>query len=128
VTNPPCTANSLSWQLGQLCPDCGHHATAHPGAGGTTACATCEQQTATHRLNQRIDDLDLLLAVIREHEQTWNTANEELEERLTEVRRQMDDLRGRALRDLNAPLPRAAASPPGGWHPATHQPIGMIRP
>ena len=127
MTNPPCTANSLSWQLGQMCPTCGHSGFLHPGGGGTTACATCEQQTATHRLNDRIDELDKLLEVIREHEQTWNTANEELEERLTEVRRQMDDLRTRAPRDLKAPDPRAAASPPGGWHPATHPPVGMIR-
>ena len=124
----PCTANSLCWQLGQPCPDCGHHATAHPGAGGTTACATCEQAAATHRLNQRIDDLDKLLEVIRQHEAAWNRANEELEDRLTDVRRQMDDLRSRALRDLKAPEPRAAVAPPGGWYPTSHQPVGMIRP
>ena len=129
-----CTANSLHWPLGTHCHDCGHHALAHPGTAGTTVCTTCEQiaatseqRSATLALNRRIDDLDELLEAIRQHEAAWSTANEELEERLTDVRRQMDDLRTRAPRDLKAPEPRAAASPPGGWYPATHQPVGMIR-
>ena len=124
----PCTRDSTTWDLAQICDTCNHHGLAHPGPNQITTCILCDLNTTRHNLNQRIDDLDKLLEVIRQHEAAWNRANEEIEERLTDVRRQMDGPRSRALRDLNAPLPRPAASPPGGWHPTTHQPIGMTTP